>query len=45
MQAEHPSPKAVSAEPSGSLQGSGTHGWKKPSTAAILLAPKDYLGD
>lgn len=26
MQAEHPTPKAVSTNPSGSLQGSGTHG-------------------
>lgn len=34
MQAEHPTPKAVSTDPSGSLQGSGTHGWKKSSTAA-----------
>lgn len=34
MQAEHPTPKAVSTNPSGSLQGSGTHGgWKKPTAA------------
>lgn len=31
MQAEHSTPKAVSTNPSGSLQGSGTHGWKNPT--------------